>query len=734
MCFYCVSAVVAQISYGGMPLLLGNSPLRNSSMLEFIEMPSFNLDSVKQMDELNRQNMRTSFQFAYKFYTHIEKGKEGNSHVLSNGTKVWQVGIYSKGAYSINLLFTKFHLPEGGKLFIYNANHTHIIGAFDHRNNSPEQILPVRPVAGDAIIIEYSEPANATFEGQLIIGEVNHDYRGILNEAEPATDHPTSFSCMPDVLCKDVDEKIIRSTVLLIINGTISCTGSLINNTKNDETPYLLTAVHCLDIDVNFPHEPAYYIQKAGSIVAFFNYNRPVCGTQMKATEEMSLAGANPMAIIEQKDVALMEFKEKPPVHYNAYYAGWNMDAGTYLYPYTNIHHPNAAVKKYGMSNQNLYWTNRDLYPFDKSYFMEIAWDEGSTHEGSSGSPLFDKDNLIVGTLTAGDSRCNNNLKDYFAALYLSWNQPEENNIPYLKQYLDPSNTNSLRQNGYDPYAQNPLVRVSNANYNQGDKLINTVLEAPNSGFMFGNNSLNITEFAEEFNLEKPSEILGVYIFIPKMPFAYTAGVDIEIYEGNSSPEIMKANKLFIPQYRDYSTLSSSFQSLNKNTNLVSTESFIAFDSPVKVGKKFFVAYKINPSQENHFSIYNTQFASSTNNTAWLKSSQWIKASEFTVQSLSTSLALQPLIRYVNDSSIENTKKEKNKYIHYERSTNQLFFIFDPESAGKILVYSVSGQLIEEILFSKGEKSFQLSPLRQGSVGIIKVFNENRVISEKIIF
>ena len=38
-----------------------------------------------------------------------------------------------------------------------------------------------------------------------------------------------------------------QSVVLLIIDGSVGCTGTLINNTDNDGKPYLLTASHCLN-------------------------------------------------------------------------------------------------------------------------------------------------------------------------------------------------------------------------------------------------------------------------------------------------------------------------------------------------------------------------------------------------------------------------------------------------------------------------------------------------------
>ena len=470
ICLLCEESIIAQISYGGKPLFLDAPSLSSSSFLKssesagFITMPAFNLDSVRRSDTMNRENMRRDFPFAYKFHTHIERGKDGNEWTLTDGTRVWQVGIHSQGAYSINLLFTEYHVPEGAKLFLYNADHSYIIGAFDHRNNSPSGVLPVRPVAGESIIIEYSEPVDAAFPGQLVIGEVNHDYRDILRR-EPADDLtegtslPTGYyDCMPDVLChEEVDEATIRSTLLLMVNGTTAGTATLLNNTANDGTPYVLTAAHCLNGDRKRDWD--YYATQAQTIIVFFNYQRPVCGTSMKATEEMSIATAYLRAAIEEKDIVLLELPEKPPYYYNAYYAGWskNIDAK----PYTNIHHPQAAVKKYGFYDDNLTWTTFSHTLFDTNSHLRMAkWTIGSTAPGSSGSPLFNADRLVIGGLSGGYSLCGTpdptGTHDYFFALAQGWETSNPAN--QLKTYLDPKNTGASSMEGMDPNRENPLL------------------------------------------------------------------------------------------------------------------------------------------------------------------------------------------------------------------------------------------------------------------------------------
>jgi hypothetical protein len=718
-----------------------------------MEMPAFDLDSVLHANVLENDEMRTSFQFAHKFYTHIEKGKQGTLDILPDGTKVWRVGIRSQGAYSINLLFTKYHVPEGAKLFVYNTDYNYIAGSFDHRNNSDKQILPIRPVAGEAIIVEYSEPANAPFEGELIIGEVNHDYWNILAFGELRSgpripdvidypdspdlpDHPEYYLCMPDVLCEDADTSIIRSTVLLLINGTGYCTGSLLNNTSNDEKPYLLTAVHCFN--TAFPATSDFYTERAGTVIAFFNYQRPICGSDIKPAVEMSIAGAIPRAIVEKKDIALLELTEKPPVYYNAYYAGWNVATTADNPPYTNVHHPFGAPKRYGLYDQNLSLVSFATTYFDQNIHWKIAsWNIGSTHPGSSGSPLFDKNKLIVGTLTGGNSTCDGNTpggeSDYFAAFYKGWTATNSE----LKTCLDPGNTGNQQQAGYDPHTDRPLYRIGNADYNNGDQLVNDQFTEPNSGFVFGNNNLNTVEFAEEFNLEQASEVFGVYLFIPSMPFAYTSGIEIEIYQGTNAPETLLATRSFVPQYVEYSRSNQSFGVANNQTDLSPTESFVAFDHPVNVNKKFFIAYKINSSSENQFAVYNTLFSSPEKaNTAWLNNgSQWVKATEYTPHPCTTSLALQPLLRYRDDSFVPtiNTSKKEEK-LYYDPVSHQLSFTFELGSAGEIWVYSISGQIIEHLSFAKGDKAVRLASKPHGTVGIVKVTHREGILSGKIIY
>lgn len=756
--FFC-SAAFAQISYGGRPInppILREGALRsavvdsagtNSSFggMGIFEMPAIDLDSVMREDPAEEGNNLRSYRFAHKFFTKIEKKKDAALTVLPDGTKVWQIHIHSRGANSINVLLTDFELPPGGKLFAYNSpdsttgagSLTHVIGSFDYRNNSPERILPLRPVAGESITIEYSEPVDVPFEGKFTVSEVNHDYRGFFRR-EPDIDDTRKYSCMPDALCSEADEHLIRSTVLLIIDGTIACTGVLVNNTNNDSTPYILTAVHCLNdsLEYGISRRQDHYISTSGTVITFFNYNRPICGTQLKGTEEMTVAQAYPRIILEQRDVALLELREKPPVYYNAYYAGWNMSESESAGTHSNLHHPAAAVKKYGQTDADL---SVVTYPSRSENFETMvhwkvpAWTTGSTHGGSSGSPLFDKNGLVVGTLTGGTSECRNgapNGSDYFTILYKSWKMDNSQ----LKTYLDPGDKGWESQSGFDPNHENPLIRLSNMDFSAGDALVVSNLKAPNAGFVYGSNNMNTIEFAEKFTVENAVEILGVYLFVPPLPANGVSSVEISVYSGETSPERLLQTQAFSPKYLNYTA--SDFSQQDKDMKSAGTETFVLFEESIKIAKgNFFISYTVNGT--NSFCVYNAKFANANKqNTAWVKdpSQGWIQADVYLpAQTEKTSLAIQPLVRNTKPVSTE-TPEKADELLFFYAETAELRLREPVDKPVSVNIYSLTGMLMEAVRFDKGEKSVFLTKKARGSIGIVRLILSNKGYSKKIIY
>lgn len=445
----CVSGK-AQISHGGQPLPLSATKSLADEM--FVQMPEFDLTEQLRIDSLEATDLRSGYRFAYKFMTDYTPANSGIRFTLPDGTKVWRLGIRSENALSINIMFSKYLLPAGARLFLYNSDQTEILGSFNHLNNSDLGILPVAPILGDELIVEYQEPANAAFPGKLTVGEVNHGYRNF-RISEPQPDR-SAFSCMPAVACyQDTTTRyndIERSVLLLIINGEIGCTGTLVNNTANDGKPYLLTASHCLNNQ--FTIENPDYEEVAGNIVCYFNYNSPQCSPVEPGRTDQTLASAYFRAVNEKTDMALLELKDTPPADYHAYYAGWNaQDAG--IGPYACIHHPGGSLKRLNQvdGEVELKTYRIAVTQFNENSHWQVArWATGCTAGGSSGSPLLDENNLVLGGLTGGASSCGNPVEDFFFSIQKSWSEPEDSS-KQLKYWLDPIGLDVPICAGMDP-------------------------------------------------------------------------------------------------------------------------------------------------------------------------------------------------------------------------------------------------------------------------------------------
>ena len=140
-----------QISQGGTPYSF-KSRLKStadkdtitlSKEISSIEMPKIRkqvIDSIKQKNLLFEEH-----QFAYGFNVNIDVKTSSTIDSLDVGL-LHRLSIKSDGAKSINLIFKKYILPKGAKLFIYSKNHESIIGAFTSNNNKQSKRLPTLPV------------------------------------------------------------------------------------------------------------------------------------------------------------------------------------------------------------------------------------------------------------------------------------------------------------------------------------------------------------------------------------------------------------------------------------------------------------------------------------------------------------------------------------------------------------------------------------------------------------
>ena len=141
---------------------------------------------------------------------------------------------------------------------------------------------------------------------------------------------------------------------------------------------------------------------------------------------------------------------------WNPYYNGWDK-SGTASSSGVGIHHPAGDAKKISTYTTTLgtgTWPNGGM----SSAHWTVKWASttngyGCVEGGSSGSPLFDNNKRVIGTLTGGNSDCSNQstATDYYGKFSKHWDANGTSNDKKLQPWLDPLGTNPTTLDGYDP-------------------------------------------------------------------------------------------------------------------------------------------------------------------------------------------------------------------------------------------------------------------------------------------
>lgn len=380
------------------------------------------------------------WRFGKEIYVDMDLKNSGDWYVFENGDRVWRLGIKSPGAFALTLIFNRYILPEGAELYIYNTDHSQVIGAFTDYNNQDDNYFATTLIEGEELVIEYFEPKGVAFPGELEIESVNHAYRDPFQYAKA---FEQSGNCNINVACPEAEgwENQINSVALILVNGSAWCTGVLINNTAFDGRPLVLSANHCY--------------KNPGSLVFWFNWQSATCNNPSASPPYDAVGGLVDRARNSASDFWLLEFTQSLPENINPYFSGWDRTLENVLVePIIGIHHPTGDIKKFSYALDGVQNSSYLGAPGSGSTHWRITWSGGTTTEGgSSGSPIFDAQKRIIGQLHGGYAACGNTLADYYGRLGISWTGGGTP-ATRLSDWLDPLGTNAQAIDGFDPFAE----------------------------------------------------------------------------------------------------------------------------------------------------------------------------------------------------------------------------------------------------------------------------------------
>lgn len=501
---FTLNSVYAQISEGGLPpsFSYGRS-LRSTIPLTQIPV-TFNVEDMKLVDEW-QVSQGQPLKVATLIESNLNMDNSGTWTVLPGGESVWQLNIQAEGAIALMLYYKAFYIPEGGKLYIYNAERTQVLGAFTHQSNTATEKFATEFVAGDDIILEYVAAPSGE-KARIEIESIGYGYNHLTVGNEPML--RSTASCYVNINCEEGDNWQTEKTgvckmIQRIGNQSYLCSASLVNNTAQDFKPYILSAYHCseaLDVEAS--------VSDYNQWVFYFHYERSGCEDNSPAVSYQTMVGCKKVAgmpIDGGSDGLLLLLNQDIPDNYYAYYNGWDRRevAAT---SGVGIHHPEGDYKKISTFTKpatTMSWLDEDDNEGAENahwnvIFTETANGVSVTAGGSSGSPLFNQNKLIVGTLSGGNSSCEDpNGLNLYGKLSYHWDKYSSESAGRMDVWLDPAGTKAETLQGR--YKKEPVV-----------------IEKPtNLQAIFSNNEVKLTWQAPatqtpvNYNIYKDNEFLG---------------------------------------------------------------------------------------------------------------------------------------------------------------------------------------------------------------------------------
>lgn len=455
--FLFLAKIYAQTTNEGKPLSWSLAQKKNSKV-RIINIPTIDIEKIKREDEIEAKKRVKLHRISVA--NHVNVGLNDDNWInLPNGDRIWKVLFYSKDALNLSVVFNKFYMPEGAKLYLYSDDRADLQGAYTSLNNNKKQKLGSWLVKGDKIWVEYYEPKEVTGQGILNISQIMHGYRLGKKYQKGYFDNKkllnSSGDCNHDVNCPvgddfDAKKDVLKKSVAFILmpdtDGNYICSGSLVNNTQQNKKPYFLTANHCYEKEDGSTLDEALYSMR-------FNWisPNPICGLTNNSTNttvNQTMNGSTLKARNASSDFMLLELNNNIPESWDVVYAGWDKTDANPTFE-VGIHHPDGDIMKVSRDDTGATKAQSGSIQLwligGGSQGVGNGWEIGVTEAGSSGSPLFNQNGHIIGQLYAGQAICNgtvdNDEYDIYGRFATSWNTGT-NSSTRLKDWLDSGNLN----------------------------------------------------------------------------------------------------------------------------------------------------------------------------------------------------------------------------------------------------------------------------------------------------
>lgn len=435
------------------------NPVEVNQRVDYFSLPEPDWVEVKKSDSLQPGN-----RVSVPVLVDLNLQNSGKWSIDQSGYRRWNLTIEApNSALALAALLDTFSLSDGAVLSVFIEND--VFPSFRYigmEGNIEKKLLGF--FSSNKIRLELIEPPKAEVKSVIHIFRMDIGYKPVFEKAESdiskgnseTLGFGASEACHTNIICPEGDfiqkEKNGICRIYVVVKEGIGfCTGNLVNNTKIDGKPLVLSAFHCQD-----GYTPMYDFWRFD-----FNYQSQTCNQTATEPVFSYIQGAKLLASRLENDFLLFELSGSVPSSFNPYFLGWNRST---IGPQKSkmAHHPKGDIKKIAISSRpapvftsTIKWDNNRISPANHHFLVQYTL--GSFEVGSSGCALLNEANQLTGLLHGGSANCTVS-SGYFSRFSLSW---EGGGTPStrLKDWLDPILSDSMQIMGLDnPKVENGKV------------------------------------------------------------------------------------------------------------------------------------------------------------------------------------------------------------------------------------------------------------------------------------
>ena len=236
--------------------------------------------------------------------------------------------------------------------------------------------------------------------GTYFVSVLVFDTGVVAEGAITATVDTDAADCHLDVTCYSEWSSSAAGVAQIVFEtseSSASCTGTLLNNSRRDGTPFFLTAAHCVQTE-----------EEARSVTAYWFYQTRTCNGEppdlrrASQTEGARLLSTTGFTEIGQGDGDMTLLRLEGDLPDGVMFQGWSADRQPGGGQVTGIHHPGSVWDRF----KRISFGQIISGPRSGDTYLDVSYpvEQGYTEPGSSGSAIFSRPGIVVGALSGGGS------------------------------------------------------------------------------------------------------------------------------------------------------------------------------------------------------------------------------------------------------------------------------------------------------------------------------------------